>query len=79
MKPVSELAGMYLSLEEFLHDSFWEIGARSLEEKEVYYNCDCSRERMLEALLRFRRRTVANWLRKMRLRCAVSSAEKNMS
>lgn len=50
LRPVSELAGYYQSLEEFLHDSFWEIGARSLEEKEVFYNCDCSRERMLEAL-----------------------------
>ena len=50
LRPVSELAQFYQSLEEFLHDSFWEIGARSLEEKQVAYYCDCSRERMLEAL-----------------------------
>lgn len=51
LRPVSELAGEYECLEEFLHDCFWEIGARVLMQKEVSYHCDCSRERMLEALL----------------------------
>lgn len=50
LAPITELLPKYECLEELLHDCFWDIGVKPLEETSVRYHCDCSRECMLSAL-----------------------------
>lgn len=47
----SELMEKYLCLEELLLDNFWDIGVQPLETVPIGYHCDCSSERMKQALV----------------------------
>ncbi len=48
---ISSLLPKYLCMEELLLDNFWDIGVQPLESKEIAYKCDCSVERMEQALI----------------------------
>ena len=48
---IGELVEKYESMEELLLDNFWDIGVMPLQTDAIAYHCDCSRERMEQALM----------------------------